>query len=131
LLAIEGAEKVEGDWGKLGFRNSSLKSDFLEWIFEYLWKSRNVKTDDRKKDILTEFGRETFVYSSPISWTYPFLYRRRSGHFSALSSLAGRLISEITRTSTIEKVSISLESVHRTYLSVRKCTKVSVFFFNV
>jgi hypothetical protein len=34
---------------------------------------------------------------------YTFLYRRRSGYFYVLSSLAGRLTPEMTRTSTIEK----------------------------
>jgi hypothetical protein len=34
---------------------------------------------------------------------YPFLYRRRSFYFYVLSSLAGRLTAEMTRTSTIEQ----------------------------
>jgi hypothetical protein len=37
------------------------------------------------------------------SFFYTFLYRRRSGYFYLLSSLAGRLTPEMTRTSTIEK----------------------------
>jgi hypothetical protein len=39
----------------------------------------------------------------PFKWTrYTFLYCRRSGYFYVLSSLAGRVTPEMTRTSTIE-----------------------------
>jgi hypothetical protein len=48
---------------------------------------------------------------------YTFLYRRRSGYFYVLSSLAGRLTTEMTRTSTIEK---SINISHRSdYLIVQ------------
>jgi hypothetical protein len=38
-----------------------------------------------------------------VRCAYTFLYRRRSGYFYVLSSLAGRLTPEMTRTLTIEK----------------------------
>jgi hypothetical protein len=55
------------------------------------------------------------AFMIPIDYT--FLYRRRSGYFYILSSLAGRLTPEMTRTSTIEK---SIQSTFSQHLGIKE-----------
>jgi hypothetical protein len=69
------------------------------------WNLATLHENDRcaVKKLGVNFIHQSSGDDRIIGLSYTFLYRRRSGYFYVLSSLAGRLTPEMTRTSTIKK----------------------------